>query len=407
MTERLFNVWRYRLCLLLSGVLITWAAQGQGIQFINGGTLKAAFDQARSQRKGVFIEVYSPSCHTCASFKPTLAEARIGQAYNPRFVSYQLDVQSSEAQAFLSQQRLAVPSLPLFLFFDANSTLLYAGMPLNTAAEVQAMASRASNPGQRVTGYPARFKRGERGGEFLHAYAQLTRIQSDTVANAEVIRAYAKTIRAGEQTNERNFRVIQRLMLDPDNDLFQHFLNNQPAYRAKHDPKQVLEAGETVLMSTLFSSRAARLAPEQIQALGSYLRKLGLDATTVSNRTLLPELRAMANARQYDRLVKRADDYLNQSGSGAPEYTYLARYLAQQTNGASYLQTAVRWLKTAEAKAAKNAAERCEAQYELATVYLKLNQKTEARRMAQLALASAQAARRPTKRFEELLVRIS
>jgi hypothetical protein len=381
--------------------------QTTGIKFTTQGNLRTVFDQAKTERKAVFLEVFSPTCQTCTAFKPTLADARVGTAYNARLVSYQLDVQSPEAQAFLSKQGINVPALPLFLFFDSNVKLLYAGQPENNPTDVAAQASRALNPNQRSTSYAGRFRRGERGPAFLYAYAQFTRIKPDTVANIDVVRAYAKTIRRGEQTSERNFRLIQKTMLDPENDLFRYFLNNLPEYQRRYDRKAVQEAGETVVMSTLFSSRGAKLAPEQIQTLAGYLRKLGLEAGTVANRTLLPELRAFANARQFDKLAARADSYLVQSGSGPAEYTYLARFLTQRSSLPAHLNTAVRWLKVAEAKAAKDAALRSDAQYELAEAYLKLNQKADARRTAQLALTSAKAARKNTKRFEELLAKTS
>lgn len=385
-------------CVFLAIVPSGW---GQ-VNFVTGN-LRSVFDQAKAERKVVFLEVYSPTCQTCAAFKPTLADARVGTTFNQRFVSYQLDVESAEAQGFLSKQQVQVPALPLFLFFDANVNLLYASNPENTTTDVLAQASRALTAGQRSTGYAGRFRRGERGPEFLYAYAQFTRIRPDTAANIDVVRAYAKTIRRGEHENARNFKLIQKTMLDPENELFRHFLAHLSAYQSRYDRKAVQEAGETVVMSTLFSSRGAKLAPEQVQTLAGYLLKLGLDATTVANRTLLPELRAYAHARQYEKLATRADAYLVQSRSGAPEYTYLARYLSQQTSAPAQLGTAVRWLKVAEAKAAKNAAERSEAQYELAQVYLKLNQKTDARRTAQLALAAAKAAKRNTRRIEEML----
>lgn len=327
---------------LLPLLFVSLSAFGQGVNFISGN-LRTAFEQAKAQNKPLFIEVFSPTCHVCASFVPTFENAAVGQVYNRNFVSYRLDVNSPEGQAFLGKQQIFVPSLPLFMFWNPDVTLLHALNVNNSTDQLIAAATNALNPAARASGYKNRFLKGERNPNFLIEHAYFARIVRDTVSNLAAVNAYVKTQPTSAYANGTNFLVLQKLMLDTDNPLFQHFITHLPDYRKAHGAQPVREVGENIVMFTLFSGRAAQFSPEKVRALGGYLARLGLDPRTVENRTLVPELNALVRAGQLPGAVKRADAYLG-GPAGPREALFLAKFITDRTKDPAARKTATGWL---------------------------------------------------------------
>lgn len=351
---------------LLPLLFLSLGALGQGVNFVSGN-LRTAFELAKSQNKAVFIEVFSPTCHVCASFVPTFENPAVGQAYNRSFVSYRLDVNSPEGQAFLGKQRIFVPSLPLLMFWNPDVTLLHAVNVNNAPDQLIVAATSALNPAARAAGYKNRFLKGERAPNFLIEHAYFARIVRDTLSNLAAVNAYVKTQPPTAYTNGTNFLVLQKLMLDTDNPLFEHFITHLPEYRKAHGAQPVREVGENIVMFTLFSGRAAQFSPEKVRTLGGYLTKLGLDKRTVENRTLVPELNALVRAGQVSGAVKRADAYLG-GPAGPREALFLAKFIADRTNDATARKTATGWLTKFLNKPGTTAEEKRELQNLLASL---------------------------------------
>lgn len=327
---------------ILPLLFFSLSAFGQGVNFISGN-LRTAFDLAKSQNKPVFIEVFSPTCHVCASFVPTFENANVGQVYNQNFVSYRLDVNSPEGQAFLGKQRIFVPSLPLLMYWNPDVTLLHALNVNNAPQQLIAAATNALSPAARAGGYKSRFAKGERDPNFLIEHAYFSRIVRDTLSNLAAVNAYVKTQAPATYATGTNFLVMQKLMMDTDNALFRHFIDHLPEYRKSQGAPPVREVGENIVMYTLFSGRAAQFSPEKVRTLGGYLTKLGLDKRTVENRTLVPELTALVRMGQLNGAVQRANAYLN-GPAGPREAIFLAKFITDRTKDPAARNAAAGWL---------------------------------------------------------------
>ncbi len=323
----------------ISLVLITTYSFGQGVTFIQGN-LRTPFTQAKAQGKLVFLEVYSPTCHVCESFIPTFKNASVGKAFNDRFVSYKLDVNTPEAQAFLSKQNLFVPSLPLFLFFDSNVKLIHAQSTENSTQQLVALAARVADPKQRAQSYQNRFRQGERNTSFLADYGYFTRIVKDTVSNIQAMQAYTKALKPTDYTSKSTFAVIQKVLLDAENPLFDYFMTHLALFKSKFPGEDLKKTGEYIIMTTLYSSRAAVMTPVRIQKLGVYMNTLGFDKKSIENRTLIPELNALIRTQQWAQVVERVNRYERLGSPGPDEFTYLGGYLKSKSQNPQVVQKA-------------------------------------------------------------------
>ena len=374
------------LVLLVAGTAL---AQKAGIQF-RPTPIETVFKEARQTGKPGFVEVYSPTCHTCQSFIATLADSRVGKFYNAKFVSTKIDIAQPSTQAFLTKNRLFVPSLPLFLYFDPQQNLVHFAMSNNSADEVIRHGTNALNPQARSQTMKARYQQGERSANFLIDYAMLSRITKDTVANIAAMNDYARQQSPATFANQTNWLAMQKLVLDFENPMFQYMLSHLDQYRKAYGADQTEQVAENILMSSLFSSRGAQYPVAKIVQIRQDLVKIGIDQKVAANRTLLPEVNAYFRARQTAKAVERMDNQVNTNQLSVPEYLYISRLFNRNSPDAVDAPTVAKWAGKALAMRPP-AKEQADLYNELAEAYRRGGRTADAQKAAQKAkeLASA------------------
>ena len=372
-------------------LLVVSAALGQkaGIQF-RPTPIDAVFKEARRVGKPVFVEVFSPTCHTCQSFIPTLADSRVGKFYNGKFISTKVDIAQPSTQAFLTKNRLFVPSLPLFLYFDPQQNLVHFAMSNNSTDEVIRHGTNALNPQARSQTMKARYQQGERSANFLIDYAMLSRITKDTVANIAAMNDYARQQSPATFANQTNWLAMQKLVLDFENPMFQYMLGHLDQYRKAYGADPTEQVAENILMSSLFSSRGAQYPVAKILQVRQDLVKAGIDAKVAANRTLLPEVNAYFRAGQTAKAVERMDAQVNSNQLSVPEYLYISRLFNRNSPDAVDAPTVAKWAGKALAMRPP-AKEQADLYHELAEAYRRGGRTADAQKAAQKSkeLASA------------------
>jgi len=379
-------------------------AQKGGIAF-RPESVDQVFAAARKANKPVFVEIYSPTCHVCQSFMPTLADSRVGKFYNGKYISTKVDLMSKETQAWLSKRKLYVPSLPLFLYFDPQQNLIHMAMSNNSAEEVIRHGTQALDPTTRSQKYRQRFASGDRNPNFLIDYGMFAKVTTDTVANIKAMEEYARQQPVGQLASQTNWLVIQKLVMDMDNPLAQHLINNLGQYKAygADEPRNV---AENILMSTLFSGRGAQFPATKIMQVRNGLVKIGIDQKVAANRTLLPEVNAHFKARQTAKAVSRMDSQVSNFPLSIPEYIYISRLFNKQSPDPSDVPTVTKWITKALATNKATVQEQADLYYEMAAAQLRAGKKAEGQKAAQKAMELAKAAKIDTKRNVQQLAEL-
>ena len=332
--------------LLLLLLLTTPAATAQktGVQF-RTEPIDKIFQEARRSGKPVFVEIYSPTCHTCQSFIPTLADSRVGRFYNSKFISTKLDIGQPSTRAFLDKKRLFVPSLPLFLYFDPQQNLVHFAMSNNATDEVIRHGTNALSPQARSQAMKSRYQQGERSPNFLIDYAMFGRVTKDTVANMAAMNDYAKQQSPATFASQTNWLALQKLVLDYENPMAQYLINNLSKYRSyETDQVKARDVAENILMSSLYSSRGWQYPINKILQIRQDLEKIGIDPKVAANRTLLPEINAYFRAHQTAKAVERMDNQVNTNQLTVPEYLYISRLFNRNSPDAGDVPTVVKWI---------------------------------------------------------------
>ncbi|MDB5241065.1 MAG: hypothetical protein JWP57_1690 [Spirosoma sp.] len=374
-------------------------AQQAGIKF-NSMPVEKVFQEAQRTGKPVFVEVFSPTCHTCQSFVPTLADARVGKFYNSKFVSTKVDIAQPSTQAFLTRNRLFVPSLPLFLYFDPQQNLVHIALSNNTADEVIRHGTNALNPKARGQNMKSRYQQGERSANFLIDYAMLSRVTKDTMANIAAMNEYARQQSPAQFANNTNWLAMQKLVLDFENPMFQYMLGHMNQYRKAYGDDLAEQVAENILMSSLYSSRGAQYPVAKVLQIRQDLAKIGIDTKVAANRTLLPEISAYFRANQTAKAAERMDSQVNANQFSVPEYLYIARLFNRTSPDAVDAPTVAKWVGKALAMRPP-AKEQADLYFELAEAYRRGGKTVDAQKAAQKSMELAQTARLDTRRNVE------
>ncbi len=383
------------LFLALTSSLNTLAQKG--INFTQA-PINAIFSTAKRVDKPVFVEVYSPDCHVCQSFMPTLEDSNVGKSYNSKFVSTRLDRDQTTTRNWLQSKHYIVPTLPLFLYFNQNGELIHFAMSQNTTDEVIRHANNAVSPTVRSENWKQRFQAGERSPDFLIDLGMLSRVVCDTNTNIAAMEAYAAQQPATTHANQNNWLVLQKLIIDMNNPLAKSLVNNIELYKQQYGQPAV-DVAENILMSSLYSSRGLHYSPAQIQQVYAGLVQIGIDSKMASLRTMLPEVNAYFKLGQVNQAAERMNSHIAHSLS-VPEHLYVARLFNRSSPDTTDVPSLTKWVQKA-LFLKTTATEQADLYYEQAEAYRRAGRTPEAKQAAQRALDLAHTAQIDTKRNME------
>jgi thiol-disulfide isomerase/thioredoxin len=290
----------------------TISAQTKGIRFVKT-SLKNAFELAKKQNKPVFIEIYAIGCPHCENFKKTFdTNPNVGAYFNQRFISYQVEVNSPEGREFRKQHNIYVLSTPMMSFWSPDETLLHiqtSGDEQNNEASLKDMANRAIDPAKNSASWKIYFEQGVQEDNFLIEYAYMCRMICDTTQNIAAMNTFAQKQQSSNFQNPVNFLVLQKVVIDDENPLVKHVVNNLEAFFAKNGKKEVIATIENIVMYSLYSSRASNYSVGKLTEMKETLHKIGIDKQSIAGRFLLAESRALFKANQPEKAVEVISEF--------------------------------------------------------------------------------------------------
>ncbi len=334
--------------LILAFVFIaTWTAQAQkGIQFIKTTNFNVAVNAAKQQNKILFVEAYAPDCHVCAAFKGTFAQPQVGNLYNAQFVNFQLDMNNPENFNLLKQMNININATPTFLFFDPKTMKVVQaksfGEKENSVINVNSIGQKASNPAEFAQNFAAKFKSGDRNPAFLLNYAQYARIMGDTVTNVKVINEYAKILPTTAYFTQSTLNVLQTVMMNHDNVLFDYYVNHIPAYSRAFDANLVRMIYENVFQIVMTSSQANQLNASGIAKLKDQMKKASIEPNSIVRRTWMVEATYLFKVKKANEALKVIQNLLDvlPNAPGPKEYQFLCDFVKGKTKDKKALKFA-------------------------------------------------------------------
>ncbi len=251
------------------------------------------FKLASKQNKPIFFEAFLPTCSHCIAYDKTFRDPILKSFLANTFLAYQLDLSQKENVLFLRKNKVYVPSTPSFIIFSPEGKVMQiepVGDEGNSVVGIKKSLSNAIDTEKNAQSLLGKYNHGDRNFDNMLSVALFTRFSMDTVKNMEVVNVIASSLPKDKYRDEISFLLMQRVMLDDDNPLFQYFINNLPQYKAKFDSMLVNQTAENILMSSLFCSRARNYSPAKITQIKNGLKLLGIPAAQIALRCIVLEV---------------------------------------------------------------------------------------------------------------------
>jgi hypothetical protein len=227
------------------------------------------------------------------AYDKTLRDPKIKSYLSANFLAYQLDLSKRDNGLFLRKNKIFVPSTPSFIVFSPEGKVINVepvGDETNSIQGIQMLLNKAKDMNKNAIASLKRFDAGDQDFENMLSVALFARYTMDTVKNLEVVNQLANSIQPEKYLDKMSFLLMQRVMLDTDNKLFQFFIQNLPAYKQKFDSLEVKQTAENVLMSSLYCSRARKYSTNKIDQIKSGLRLLGVPENQIATRCIVLEV---------------------------------------------------------------------------------------------------------------------
>jgi len=314
---------------------ISFSTKAQNPSFKPLESFDAIFARAKKENKPIFFEVFLPNCSHCMAYDVTLKNPKIKQFLDKNVLAYQLDISKRENGLFLRKQKVYVPSTPSFVMLSPEGKpwdVQTMGDELNTVDGILTTLQKAIDPLKRDEAILKKYQQGSREFDEMLGLANFTRMTLDTVQNIEIVQQLTEALPKEKYETELGFLLIRKVMLDNNNPLFDHFINNLANFRKSNDSVTVRQVAENTLMSTLFSSRARKFSPERIAGIKYGLQKIGLTDAQIANRCIVLEVLIDLDKDQLDVATNRIKSYYQGKEIPAKEKEFWCKWLTRNSD---------------------------------------------------------------------------
>ncbi len=321
--------------LLIFTCLTSLSALAQNPSFKPLVGFDAIFARAKKEQKPIFFEVFLPNCSHCMAYNATLKNPKIKQFLDKNVLAYQLDISKRENGIFLRKQQIYIPSTPSFILLGPDGKtwdVQTMGDELNNVEGIIKTLTRALDPNKRDVAILKKYQQGSREFDEMLGLANFTRMTLDTVQNIEIVQQITEALPKEKYESELGFLLIRKVMLDNNNPLFEHFINNLAVYRKSSDSISVRAAAENTLMSTLFSSRARKFSPERIAGIKDGLKKMGLSDAQIANRCIVLEVLIDLDKDQLITATERIKTFYGGKAIPEKEKEFWCKWLSRKTD---------------------------------------------------------------------------
>lgn len=295
----------------------------------------AIFAKAKKENKPIFFEVYLPNCSHCMAYDVTLKNPKIKQFLDKNLLAYQLDISKKDHALFLRKQKIYIPSTPSFVLLGPDGTpwdVQTMGDELNSVDGILRTLQKGIDPQKRDEASLKKYHRGTRNFDEMLGLANFTRMTMDTVQNMEIVQQISESLSKEQYESELGFLIIRKVMLDNNNPLFNHFINNLVKYNKTTDSNIVKQAAENTLMSSLFSSRSRKFSPERIAGIKQGLKQIGLTDAQIANRCIVLEVMIDLDNARVSAAAERIKSHYQGKEIPAKEKAFWCNWLTRKSD---------------------------------------------------------------------------
>ncbi|MEN2402417.1 thioredoxin family protein [Flavobacterium sp. MC2016-06] len=211
---------------------------------------KTALENAKNQRKPIFIMLYADWCPHCNLMKSEVfSDPAVIDFLNQNYICTWKNIEKEEGIAL--KNKFNTKSLPTFLFLDANETLLYALKGEMKKAEFMTEANSALNPKLQLPYLEKEFLADPSNSTKYFTYLNTLKKGKDRTDLSPPTHIYLNTQSDAQLISETNWRVIANGVTDIKSREFQFVLNHQKEFAAVASQNRVDRKIESIVNELL------------------------------------------------------------------------------------------------------------------------------------------------------------
>ena len=221
-------------------------------QFVPDDTpYKIALENAKTQRKPLFVMLYADWCPHCNQMKKEVfSDPAVMDFLNKNYVCAWKNVEKEEGIAL--KDKYNTKSLPTFLFIDPSSeVLLYALKGESKKADFLTEANYALNPRMQLPYLEKEFLADPGNSNKFFAYLNTLKKGKDRTDLSIPTHIYLNTQSETQLVSELNWRVIANGVTDIKSREFQYVLNHQKDFAAVASQNRVDRKIESIVNELL------------------------------------------------------------------------------------------------------------------------------------------------------------
>jgi len=156
--------------LLLFGLILSFSATSQGIEFFDGN-YKDAFAKAEEEGKLVFVDAYAQWCGPCKRMAATtFKEASVGEFFNKEFINLKIDMEKGQGLEF--RREYPVSAYPTLMFINGKGKLVHKATGAKDVEGIIQLANLAMRKDDRSEDYAAKYEAGNRDFDLVLNYVK-------------------------------------------------------------------------------------------------------------------------------------------------------------------------------------------------------------------------------------------
>lgn len=370
----------------------------KGIEFFEG-TLEELMAHAKQTEKAIFIDAYTPWCGPCKLMeKKVFVLPEVSDFYNNFYISYKLNMESSEGVAFAKAHGVNV--YPTYLYLNANGEEKKRAIGACQPNKFVAEAREALIDEEKMASMAVEYLEGRSDQAFLAAYMEQLWIADASEYN-QVATDYFNTLTTTDLTNENNLELVYALANDITMKGFEVFADNSPLFAEKFGEKSVADK----MVVAAFNSLDAAIDNKNYELFDQIINTIELSGSDKTQAyTYRASLKFYEGVGEWKKYTVVADDMLANTEMDKSESAYInniAWNVYENASDKDMLQKAIKWTQQSielESTYYNNDT--------LASLYYKLGQYNDAKAAAQNAVNIAESRGMSAKGAKKLLIKI-
>lgn len=312
---------------LLFLFLTALSLNAQGVRFES--SLSAALEKGKKENKPVFIEYYNENCSVCKTLNPIFEDPAMGDFYNSHFVNYRMNTENikKEDSLYIVQSKLKLESVPYFLFFDADNSLIHcSGAKADANYLINTVGKTALDPEERTANLSKKYVSGDKSIRTLYAYSNLVQLYKDERMVNRIANDLYDAFPKDQLATQKSYTILKNCVFSIDNGFFTYWVNNidklkdfETGYKAGTEVKVLQE----ILLKTINSDAKNSWNLAKIKSVKELIEKTGLstnpdaylwqqEAAVLIKEGREPEAVALFNKMTNNETVAGATYVINQ-----------------------------------------------------------------------------------------------